>query len=85
MYYNVLEYSMSRLEVEVGRVRCDTILTIVQYLQNKATETQPEVKLDRYVLKMRSTYVLTVDSEFSRINGLANKIMTEIKTEVWGR
>lgn len=70
--------------VEVGRVRCDTILTIAQYLQNKAKDTQPEVKLDWYVMKMSSTYVLTVDSEFSRSNGLANKIMTETITEVQG-
>jgi hypothetical protein len=70
---------MSQLEVEVGKVRCDTILTIVQYLQNKARDTQPEVKLDWYVMKMRSTYVLTVDSEFSQSNCMANKIITEIK------
>lgn len=80
MYYIVLKYSMS--QVEVGRVRSDTVLTIVQYLQNEAKDTQPEVKLDWYDIKMSSTYVLTVDSEFSRSNGLANTIITEIKTEV---
>ena len=41
MYYNVLQYSMSQIEVEVGKVRCDTIFTIVQYLQNKAKKTRP--------------------------------------------
>ena len=83
MQYNLQYDIMSQVEGEVRRIRCDIMSTNDQYLQNRAEGAQShEVKLNWYVMRTSSTYILTVEDKSRLCNGMANKKMTEMKIEV---